>query len=163
MLEVRWSLLVRPYLLQSGSSALRHTLQKHLVHLKLMQQMAEIPRALGFTDNQIQDALAQSVTEGAGGPDAQVLNPFSSMGISDQDYVEMLQGIAMEKEGKRGLEVVRGEGTARFQEGESPGSGLLSYARPAGSRTASRFFGAGVKLREQRGTGSLTLLALAVQ
>jgi osomolarity two-component system response regulator SKN7 len=81
--------------------------------------MAEIPRALGFTDNQIQDALAQSVvvTDEGG---QQVLNPFSSMGISDQDYVEMLQGIAMEKEGKRGLEVVRDEGTARFQEGESP-------------------------------------------
>ncbi|BGP38228.1 kinase-regulated stress-responsive transcription factor skn7 [Rhodotorula kratochvilovae] len=93
-------------------------LEKHLVHLKLMQQMAEIPRALGFTDNQIQDALAQSVVIPGEGPDGgqQVLNPFSSMGISDQDYVEMLQGIAMEKEGKRGLEVVRGEGTARFQE-----------------------------------------------
>ncbi|BGP23054.1 kinase-regulated stress-responsive transcription factor skn7 [Rhodotorula toruloides] len=90
-------------------------LEKHLTHLKLMQQMAEIPRALGFTDNQIQDALAQSVvvTDEGG---QQVLNPFSSMGISDQDYVEMLQGIAMEKEGKRGLEVVRDEGTARFQE-----------------------------------------------
>jgi hypothetical protein len=84
-----------------------------------MQQMAEIPRALGFTDNQIQDALAQSVVVSQGPEgEQQVLNPFSSMGISDQDYVEMLQGIAMEKEGKRGLEVVRGEGTARFQEGE---------------------------------------------
>ncbi|GAA5860701.1 hypothetical protein JCM8547_005507 [Rhodosporidiobolus lusitaniae] len=92
-------------------------LEKHLVHLKLMQQMAEIPRALGFTDNQIQDALAQSVVVSQGPEgEQQVLNPFSSMGISDQDYVEMLQGIAMEKEGKRGLEVVRGEGTARFQE-----------------------------------------------
>lgn len=87
-----------------------------------MQQMAEIPRALGFTDNQIQDALAQSVVVPGEGPDGgyQVLNPFSSMGISDQDYVEMLQGIAMEKEGKRGLEVVRAEGTARFQEGAFP-------------------------------------------
>jgi len=38
----------------------------------------------------------------------------------------MLQGIAMEKEGKRGLEVVRAEGTARFQEGASlPLSRLL--------------------------------------
>lgn len=86
-----------------------------------MQQMAEIPRALGFTDHQIQDALAQSVVIPGEGPDdgQQVINPFSSMGISDQDYVEMLQGIAMEKEGKRGLEVVRAEGTARFQEGAS--------------------------------------------
>ncbi|GAA5854775.1 hypothetical protein JCM9279_000941 [Rhodotorula babjevae] len=93
-------------------------LEKHLEHLKLMQQMAEIPRALGFTDHQIQDALAQSVVIPGEGPDGgqQVINPFSSMGISDQDYVEMLQGIAMEKEGKRGLEVVRAEGTARFQE-----------------------------------------------
>lgn len=93
-----------------------------------MQQMAEIPRALGFTDHQIQDALAQSVVIPGEGPDGgqQVINPFSSMGISDQDYVEMLQGIAMEKEGKRGLEVVRAEGTARFQEGASlPLSRLL--------------------------------------
>ena len=48
-----------------------------------------------------------------------VLNPFSSFGLSDQDYVGMLQGIAMEKEGKRELEVVRGDGTVRFQEGKS--------------------------------------------
>ncbi|GAA5928610.1 hypothetical protein JCM1841_000174 [Sporobolomyces salmonicolor] len=94
-------------------------LEKHLVHLKLIQQMAEIPRALGFTDHQIQDALAQSVmTDAPDGGGGQVLNPFSSMGISDQDYVEMLQGIAMEKEGKRGLEVISGEGRVRFQEGE---------------------------------------------
>ncbi|GAA6012394.1 hypothetical protein JCM10207_007072 [Rhodosporidiobolus poonsookiae] len=92
-------------------------LEKHLIHLKLMQQMAEIPRALGFTDNQIQDALAQSVVVQSGPEgEQQVLNPFSSMGISDSDYVEMLQGIAMEKEGKRGLEVINREGTARFQE-----------------------------------------------
>ncbi|GAA5971677.1 hypothetical protein JCM11641_000683 [Rhodosporidiobolus odoratus] len=93
-------------------------LEKHLDHLKLLQQMAEIPRALGFTDNQIQDALAHSVVVSTGtGGEQQVLNPFSSMGISDQDYVEMLQGIAMEKEGKRELEVVNpGDGRARFQE-----------------------------------------------
>ncbi|SCV69536.1 BQ2448_2556 [Microbotryum intermedium] len=90
-------------------------LEKHLIHLKVMQQMAEIPRALGFTDNQIQDALAGAVSD-----EGTINNPFSSMGISDHDYVEMLQGIAMEKEGKRGLEVVQGderEGKrARFQE-----------------------------------------------
>ncbi|GAA5926818.1 hypothetical protein JCM10213_002458 [Rhodosporidiobolus nylandii] len=92
-------------------------LEKHLDHLKLLQQMAEIPRALGFTDNQIQDALAQSVVVSTGAEgEQQVLNPFSSVGISDQDYVEMLQGIAMEKEGKRGLEVISGDGRARFQE-----------------------------------------------
>jgi hypothetical protein len=33
--------------------------------------------------------------------------------------VNVLQGIAMEKEGKRELEVVRGDGTVRFQEGKS--------------------------------------------
>lgn len=104
--------------------------------------MAEIPRALGFTDNQIQDALAVSTV----GEEGNVINPFAAMGISgesgcfsphlppnllltsrystcpDHDYVEMLQGIALEKEGKRGLEVVQGnerEGKrARFQEGE---------------------------------------------
>ncbi|SDA06610.1 BZ3501_MvSof-1269-A2-R1_Chr4-2g06656 [Microbotryum saponariae] len=90
-------------------------LEKHLIHLKVIQQMAEIPRALGFTDNQIQDALAGAVSD-----EGTINNPFSSMGISDHDYVEMLQGIAMEKEGKRGLEVVQGderEGKrARFQE-----------------------------------------------
>lgn len=109
--------------------------QKHLEHLKLVQQMAEIPRALGFTDHQIQDALAQAVVisdeDGSGSESGHsgggngshlqghggVLNPFSSYGLSDQDYVGMLQGIAMEKEGKRELEVVHGDGTVRFQEG----------------------------------------------
>ena len=83
-----------------------------------MQQMAEIPRALGFTDDQIQDALAVSTV----GEEGQVMNPFSSMGISDHDYVEMLQGIALKEEGKRGLEVVLGDERAgkraRFQPGE---------------------------------------------
>lgn len=82
--------------------------------------MAEIPRALGFTDNQIQDAVAVSTVSEEG----TVINPFATMGISDADYVEMLQGIALEKEGKRGLEVVQGnerEGKrARFQEVEEP-------------------------------------------
>lgn len=45
----------------------------------------------------------------------------------------MLQGIALEKEGKRGLEVVQGnerEGKrARFQEGELTCLSLLSYSR----------------------------------
>ena len=81
-----------------------------------MQQMAEIPRALGFTDGQIQEAVAVSTV----GDEGTVINPFSAMGISDADYIEMLQGIALEKEGKRGLEVVEGnerEGKrARFQE-----------------------------------------------
>lgn len=124
--------------------------QKHLDHLKLMQQMAEIPRALGFTDHQIQDALAQAVVisdedgsgsesghgggggqpmNGSNGGGSGVLNPFSSFGLSDQDYVGMLQGIAMEKEGKRELEVVRGDGTVRFQEGKS-------RARPPETATA---------------------------
>ena len=80
-----------------------------------MQQMAEIPRALGFTDNQIQDALGVAAVTDEGN----VINPFSAMGISDADYVEMLQGIALEKDAKR-LEVVQGnerEGKrARFQE-----------------------------------------------
>ncbi|KAK4058571.1 kinase-regulated stress-responsive transcription factor skn7 [Microbotryomycetes sp. JL221] len=96
-------------------------LEKHLIHLKVMQQMAEIPRALGFTDNQIQDALAVSTL----GEEGNVMNPFSSMGISDHDYVEMLQGVALEKNGKRELEVVptvdpREGKRMRFQEvGES--------------------------------------------
>lgn len=95
--------------------------------------MAEIPRALGFTDNQIQEALAVSTQTEEGN----VMNPFSSMGISDADYLNsaylpfrrcpfplthtltVLQGIALEKEGKKGLEVVQGNGEgkrARFQE-----------------------------------------------
>jgi osomolarity two-component system response regulator SKN7 len=70
-----------------------------------MQQMAEIPRALGFTDNQIQDALAVSAVS----EDGNVINPFSAMGISDGDYVEMLRGIATEREGKTGLVVEDGD------------------------------------------------------
>lgn len=69
-----------------------------------MQQVAEIPRALGFTDNQIQDALAVSAVSDEG----TVLNPFSSMGISDGDYLSMLQKLGLQKEGKTGLEVVGG-------------------------------------------------------
>ncbi|GAA5837063.1 hypothetical protein JCM11251_004490 [Rhodosporidiobolus azoricus] len=100
---------------------LHDILNKHLEHLKLFQQMAEIPRALGFTNNQIQEALAQSVVgvhadpnhDGPADPQA-VFNPFSSVGISDHAYVEMLQGIALEKEGRTGLEVINGDGNARF-------------------------------------------------
>ncbi|GAA5911709.1 hypothetical protein JCM6882_006948 [Rhodosporidiobolus microsporus] len=98
---------------------LHDILNKHLEHLKLFQQMAEIPRALGFTNNQIQEALAHSVVgvsadPTAQGADGQVFNPFSSVGISDHAYVEMLQGIALEKEGRTGLEVINGDGNARF-------------------------------------------------
>lgn len=88
-------------------------LEKHLIQFKVVQQMAEIPRALGFTADQIQDALAVSVSEEGGN----VMNPFSSLGISDTDYVEMLQGVARQTEGKRALEVVHEPGDnsrARF-------------------------------------------------
>ena len=112
--NARSEYILRPSILPTDVRAR----QKHLIHLKVIQQMAEIPRALGFTDNQIQDAVADSTVGEAG----LVENPFSAMGISDSDYVEMLQGIALEKEGKRGLEVVQGderEGKRlRFQEVE---------------------------------------------
>lgn len=134
-----------------------------------MQQMAEIPRALGFTDHQIQDALAQAVVisdeDGSGSESGHaggqpmnsssgVLNPFSSFGLSDQDYVGMLQGIAMEKEGKRELEVVRGDGTVRFQEGKFRARVLL-LLRPACCRcsftdTVSASYSCAVKHAAER-------------
>ncbi|KAL8276848.1 hypothetical protein RQP46_010779 [Phenoliferia psychrophenolica] len=92
-------------------------LEKHLIHLKVMQQMAEIPRALGFSTDQIQDALGASVVSEEGN----VMNPFSAMGISDDDYLVMLQQLT-EGKGPAGtkvqaLEVVHENGTAaRFRE-----------------------------------------------
>lgn len=82
-----------------------------------MQQMAEIPRALGFSTDQIQDALGASVVSEEGN----VMNPFSAMGISDDDYLVMLQQLT-EGKGPAGtkvqaLEVVHENGTAaRFRE-----------------------------------------------
>lgn len=89
-------------------------LEKHLDHFKVVQQMAEIPRALGFSADQIHDALAASVMVNSDGGEGggNTMNPFASMGISDTDYVEMLQGIAMQSEGKRAIEVVHDQGDA---------------------------------------------------
>lgn len=81
------------------------SLQKHLIHLKVMQQLSEIPRALGYSNDEIKEALVVSTQTDQG-----VMNPFSGLGLSDQEYLQLLQTIAVEKEGKRGLSTVQGDG-----------------------------------------------------
>jgi hypothetical protein len=74
-----------------------------------MQHMAEIPRGLGSSETKIQNALAASISEITGE------NPFSSMGVSESDYYNMLQMTS----GKRGLSQAGGADG----ENDEPGSG----------------------------------------
>jgi hypothetical protein len=68
--------------------------QKHLVHLTQIKQLVEVPRALGFPESQISDALASTLapsylqSEPMFGQEP--LNPYAEMGISDEDFTSVL-------------------------------------------------------------------------
>ncbi|GAA6011535.1 hypothetical protein JCM11491_004680 [Sporobolomyces phaffii] len=95
---------------------LRGMLDRHLPHLKLIQQLAEVPRALGFSTDEVRDAVAQSVfTATTTGEDQSQPNPFQSMGISDSDYLDILTNIATNNEGAMKLEVETDGGKNMFR------------------------------------------------
>jgi hypothetical protein len=99
-----------------------------------MQYMAEIPRGLGSSETKIQNALAASISEITGE------NPFSSMGISESDYYNMLQGLMNPESsspmtgGKRGLT------QAGIADGENdePGSGGSGDDGPGDGRVRKK-------------------------
>ncbi|GAA97713.1 uncharacterized protein L969DRAFT_97471 [Mixia osmundae IAM 14324] len=63
-------------------------LEKHLIHLKQMQQLADIPRGISVGEAQIPNGLV-SLT--GSGDDKN--NPFATMGIGESEYLAMLQGL----------------------------------------------------------------------
>ena len=85
---------------------------KHLIHLRQMVQLTEIPRALGLPEDRIQmtlmSAMDQSRTEGTTNPFAErescaalagQLSPLNhspprSVGITDLEYRQMLEGMS---------------------------------------------------------------------
>ncbi|GAA5947364.1 hypothetical protein JCM3765_001641 [Sporobolomyces pararoseus] len=95
---------------------LRGMLDRHLPHLKLIQQLAEVPRALGFSTDEVRDAVAQSMfTATTSTEDQSQPNPFQSMGISDSDYLDILTNIATNNEGAMRLEVETDGGKNMFR------------------------------------------------
>jgi hypothetical protein len=74
--------------------ALFGMLEKHLVGLTQIKQLVEVPRALGFPEQQIQDALASTLapsylqSEPMFGQEP--LNPFADLGVSEEDFTSVL-------------------------------------------------------------------------
>ncbi|KAH8117110.1 HSF-type DNA-binding-domain-containing protein [Phellopilus nigrolimitatus] len=72
-------------------------LEKHLTHLKTIQQLSRVPRSVGIpplSDSQFDQALM--VTAANPPPpddDGGKINPLAGMGLSDEEYAAILQGI----------------------------------------------------------------------
>ncbi|KAA1479491.1 hypothetical protein DENSPDRAFT_862045 [Dentipellis sp. KUC8613] len=98
-------------------------LEKHLMHLKVIQQMSKFPRSVGIpplSDANVDQALSGAVQPS--GPlmappdDDGRINPLAGMGLSDEQYAMILQGLVSGADtgmgmmsmsmgsGKRGLE-----------------------------------------------------------
>lgn len=64
-----------------------------------MQQLSEIPRALGYAEQDIHQALISTLAPQSLSNDATYApgvgqgNPFSDMGISDAEFTTMLSGL----------------------------------------------------------------------
>lgn len=73
-------------------------LEKHLTHLKTIQQLSKVPRSVGIpplSDRQFDQALMVTAAnppvvdeDGVG-----KINPLAGMGLSDEEYANILQGI----------------------------------------------------------------------
>jgi osomolarity two-component system response regulator SKN7 len=79
-----------------------HFSQKHLMHLKVIQQMAQIPRSVGIpplSDSAFEQALAVGASNNslmaAGGSDEtdNRINPLAGMGLTDEQYTLILQNM----------------------------------------------------------------------
>jgi len=80
-------------------------LEKHLMHLKVIQQMAQIPRSVGIpplSDSAFEQALAVGASNnslmaagGGGGSDESDgrINPLAGMGLTDEQYTMILQNL----------------------------------------------------------------------
>ncbi|KAI5122201.1 hypothetical protein M0805_002690 [Coniferiporia weirii] len=72
-------------------------LEKHLTHLKTIQQLARVPRSVGIpplSDSQFDQALmVTAANPPAPDDDGGKINPLAGMGLSDEEYATILQGI----------------------------------------------------------------------
>ncbi|KIK91008.1 hypothetical protein PAXRUDRAFT_831203 [Paxillus rubicundulus Ve08.2h10] len=76
-------------------------LEKHLVHLKVIQQMSKVPRSVGgppLSDNAFNEALAVDVTSSSSSAmpsydDDGRIDPLVGLGLSDEKYQAILKDI----------------------------------------------------------------------
>ena len=94
-------------LLSSVQLAPESTPQKHLMHLKVIQEMAKVPRGPGIpplNDSAFNEALvvgtSASTSSANGTPlpapmsdDDARINPLAGLGLSDEQYAQILQTI----------------------------------------------------------------------
>lgn len=74
-----------------------HVLQKHLMHLKTIQQMGKFPRVIGAPDTSIEEdpETSMAVQPSVNPPieDSGRIDPLAGMGLSQQQYQLILQGL----------------------------------------------------------------------
>jgi len=74
-------------------------LEKHLTHLKTIQQLSKLPRSVGIpplSDSQFDQALMVSAANPPpppGDDEGGKINPLAGMGLSDEEYAAILQNI----------------------------------------------------------------------
>ncbi|EJD02158.1 uncharacterized protein FOMMEDRAFT_109355 [Fomitiporia mediterranea MF3/22] len=71
-------------------------LEKHLTHLKTIQQLSKVPRSVGIpplSDSQFDQALMVTASQSAPDEEGGKINPLAGMGLSDEEYAQILQGI----------------------------------------------------------------------
>lgn len=89
MLEVRF------YIRKACSFADTTPPQKHLTHLKVIQQMAKVPRSVGIpplSDSSFDQALMVTAANPPQDEEGKI-NPLAGMGLSDETYAAILQNI----------------------------------------------------------------------
>ena len=73
--------------------------QKHLMHLKVIQTMSKVPRSVGMSlgdpsfDQSLSVAGTSTLMPLSLGEDDGKINPLAGMGLSDEQYSLILQGI----------------------------------------------------------------------
>jgi osomolarity two-component system response regulator SKN7 len=72
-------------------------LQKHLMHLKAIQQMGKFPRAIGAADTSIEEdpetSMAVQPSMNPSIEDSGRIDPLAGMGLTQQQYQAILQGL----------------------------------------------------------------------
>ena len=71
--------------------------QKHLTHLKTIQQLSKVPRSVGIpplSDGQFDQALMVTASNPPQADDeGGKINPLAGMGLSDEEYQAILQNL----------------------------------------------------------------------
>lgn len=89
-------------------------LQKHLMHLKVIQTMSKVPRSIGIpplSDASFDAALNASAAQASSsslmslGEDEGKINPLAGMGLTDEQYTLILQNLVNNESftGMRGM------------------------------------------------------------